>query len=125
MESVDMKIVFASKTGNVRRFVGKLPGYTTHQITSDLEMDEPFLLVTHTTKYGEVPEAVTAFLEKYGKNMRGVAASGNRNWGILFAKSADKIADSYGVPIVHKFELAGTTKDAQCVYEWLEGVALS
>ena len=40
-------------------------------------------------------------------------ASGNRNWGERFAKSADLISERYQVPVVAKFELSGTKKDAE------------
>ncbi len=41
---------------------------------------EPFIIVTGTIGFGEVPEPVQSFLEVNHQYIRGVAASGNRNW---------------------------------------------
>lgn len=114
-----MLITYDSRTGNVRRFVQKLP--LDHvQINDELQLDEPFILVTYTTGFGQVPERVAAFLERNGKHLVGVAASGNRNWGHSFAKSADLIAAQYGVPVVSKFELSGTESDVLLFQERAE-----
>ena len=58
-----------------------------------------------------MPQLVEDFLTKNNKYLRGVAASGNRNWGDMFAKSADVISDKYNVPVLMKFELSGTIND--------------
>ncbi|MFD2371527.1 class Ib ribonucleoside-diphosphate reductase assembly flavoprotein NrdI [Brevibacillus sp. GCM10020057] len=107
-----MLIAYDSKTGNVRRFVKKL-GLPSVEIAGDMVIEEPFVLVTYTTGFGQVPEKVTAFLRSNHRYLRGVAASGNRNWGASFAKSADTIAREYGVPIISKFELSGTIRDVE------------
>ena len=107
-----MLIAYDSKTGNVRRFVNKL-NMRVIQIEEDLILNEPFVLITYTTGFGQVPQKVMKFLEKNHKYLRGVAASGNRNWGDMFAKSADIISVKYMIPIVIKFELSGTELDVQ------------
>lgn len=107
-----MLIAYDSKTGNVRRFVNKL-NMRVIQIEEDLILNEPFVLITYTTGFGQVPQKVMKFLEKNHKYLRGVAASGNRNWGDMFAKSADIISVKYMIPIVTKFELSGTELDVQ------------
>lgn len=107
-----MLIVYDSKTGNVRRFVKKL-GLPSVEISGDLVIEEPFVLVTYTTGFGQVPEKVTTFLRRNHRYLRGVSASGNRNWGASFAKSADTIAREYGVPVISKFELSGTGRDVE------------
>lgn len=107
-----MLIAYDSKTGNVRRFVHKidLPHV---EIDPELVLDEPFILITYTTGFGQVPEKVSAFLKRNHSLLRGVSASGNRNWGASFAKSADTIATTYGVPVISKFELSGTGRDVE------------
>lgn len=107
-----MLIAYASRTGNVRRFIGKT-GLESVEITPELVLDSPFVLVTYTTGFGEVPKLVNEFLAKNSKNMVGVAASGNRNWGNNYAKSADKISLFYNVPIIAKFEMSGTSKEVE------------
>jgi protein involved in ribonucleotide reduction len=107
-----MLIAFDSRTGNVRRFVDKL-GMPALQIADTLIMDEPFVLVTYTTGFGQVPEKVAAFLKRNHRRLIAVSASGNRNWGTGFARSADNIAEQYGVPVLCKFELSGTARDVE------------
>ncbi|MFL1672654.1 class Ib ribonucleoside-diphosphate reductase assembly flavoprotein NrdI [Paenibacillus dendritiformis] len=107
-----MLILFDSKTGNVQRFVNKL-GLDAIKIHSDLLVDESFILITYTTKKGEVPASTSIFLEKNHAFLKGVSSSGNKNWGLLFAVAADHIANQYHVPIISKFELSGTKKDVE------------
>ncbi|KKB71900.1 class Ib ribonucleoside-diphosphate reductase assembly flavoprotein NrdI [Bacillus sp. TH008] len=113
-----MLIAYYSLAGNVRRFVAKT-GLPAVEIKADMLLTEPFVLVTGTYGFGQVAGTVWDFLADNGDLMAGVAASGNRNWGDNFAKAADLIAEEYGVPIVHKFELAGTAEDAAKVREFV------
>ena len=117
-EGVQMVIVYSSMTGNVKRFVNKvdLPSI---QIQDGLQVEEPFVLITYTTGFGNIPDNVERFLENNSIHLKAVSASGNRNWGNNFAVSADKISDQYKVPVISKFELAGTNRDVQ---NFLEGV---
>ena len=109
-----MLIAYDSRTGNVQRFVRKLgPAYRSVQIQPDLKLHEPFLLITYTTGFGQVPEKVDAFLALNHELLRGVSASGNRNWGDHFARSADLISRRYHVPVICKFELSGTGRDVE------------
>lgn len=109
-------VVYASKTGNVRRFIKKLD-IEAVEIYDSLVVSEPFVLVTYTTGFGNIPKEVEQFLEHNHRYLHGVAASGNRNWGQNFCASADKISARYKlangdqIPILHKFELFGTQKD--------------
>ncbi|PWV97923.1 protein involved in ribonucleotide reduction [Paenibacillus cellulosilyticus] len=109
-----MLVVYDSRTGNVRRFVEKLNMKSVSLDdgeTADITVDEPFVLVTFTTGFGQVPDRVEKFLRRNSSKLRGVSASGNRNWGESFAKSADDISKRYNVPVIHKFELSGTGRD--------------
>ncbi len=117
-----MLIAYDSRTGNVRRFVEKLK-LPSVQIEESMALDQPFVLITYTTGFGQVPEKVVAFLEKNHQKLRGVSASGNRNWGTGFALSADRISEMYGVPVVSKFELSGTSKDVERFEEGVQAVA--
>lgn len=109
-------IVYYSLTGNVRRFVEKT-GRPAQEIV--YRVYEPFVIVTPTTGFGDVPGIVTAFIRVNRAYLRGVAASGNRNWGANYTKAADIISAQYNVPIIHRFELAGTDED---VRKFNEGV---
>ncbi|MBN2979945.1 MULTISPECIES: class Ib ribonucleoside-diphosphate reductase assembly flavoprotein NrdI [Cohnella] len=107
-----MLIAYDSKTGNVRRFIAKL-NMPSVQIDENMSVEEPFVLVTYTTGFGQAPERVMKFLNRNHRQLKGVSASGNRNWGDGFAKSADTISSLYGVPVITKFELSGTTRDVE------------
>ena len=101
-----MLVAFASKISNVERFIKSFPDIKSVKITDNLLLEEDFILVTYTTGFGQVPQLVEDFLTKNNKHLQGVAASGNRNWGDMFAKSADVIFDKYNVPVLMKFELS-------------------
>lgn len=121
---ISVLVVYDSRTGNVERFVKKL-GFRAIKL-QDCEsaaMDEPYVMITYTTGFGHAPEQVMSFLSRNRTLLRGVSASGNRNWGASFAKSADKISELYGVPIVHKFELSGTAIDVEQFQEGMRRVA--
>jgi protein involved in ribonucleotide reduction len=108
-----MLLVYTSRTGNVKRFISKLD-FPSIPLTENLEVNEPYVLLTYTDKFGEVPEHVKVFLEQTnGEFLEGVASSGNRNWGPKFAKAADIISLQYHVPVALKFEIAGTKKDVE------------
>lgn len=110
-----MKIVYYSLVGNVRRFLAKteLPA----QPIGDYDVDEPFVIVTNTLGFGEVPEPVARFLVRNVLNLVGVASSGNRNWGENFGKAADTIGKVFDVPVLLKFELSGTDEDVRIFTE--------
>lgn len=117
-----MLIAFDSKTGNVRRFVKKL-NLPYIEIEEDMVVDKPFVMVTYTTGFGQVPAKVLSFLNRNHALLRGVSASGNRNWGTSFAKSADIISSLYGVPVISKFELSGTSRDVDLFTRGVEAIA--
>lgn len=119
---MSVQIVYASRTGNVRRFISKLDMEAVAIDDDEMLVNSPFILVTYTTGFGQVPKKVSAFLERNYRHLVAVAASGNRNWGDSFAKSADVIAQTYGVPIVLKFELSGTDQDVKQFKERVEAL---
>lgn len=111
-----MLVAYDSLTGNVRRFTEKLP-FERVKVTEDLQLDEPFIVVTYTVGFGQPPKIVNHFLERNHLYLKGVAASGNKNWGNCFAGSADVIAQKYCVPLLLKFEMAGTAEDVRLLAE--------
>jgi len=111
-----MIIAYHSLTGNVKRFLDRCE-FAFVNIANINAIDEPFVIVTNTIGFGQVPGPVSEFLNRNRGWLVGVAASGNRNWGANFAKAADLISLKYGVPIVHKFELSGTEEDVKIFTE--------
>jgi protein involved in ribonucleotide reduction len=119
-------IVYASKTGNVERFVRKLPTKELLRIhTGEEEIGEPCVLLTYTTGMGQVPPEVERFAQRNQAYLRAVAASGNRNWGSNYAKAADRLAERFGLEVIHKFELSGRAEDVARFWEGVRALALS
>lgn len=116
-----MKVYYASMTGNVRRFIAKT-GLDAIDIKDGIKPTEPFVLITYTFGFGEVPEEVDSWLKDNHKLLRAVASSGNRNWGDFYGLAADKISDKYDVPMMLKFEQAGTSEDIRVFKERLETI---
>jgi protein involved in ribonucleotide reduction len=118
-----MLIVYDSFTGNVKRFVEKL-GLPNIKIYDGLIVSEPYVLITYTAKFGEVPDSVSNFLKENHSNMVGVCASGRQIWKLqgTYCKSADIIHNQYRVPILLKFEMMGTDKDRQELLERIENI---
>jgi len=114
-------ILYDSLTGNVGRFVKKLPLEAT-PIRSDMVVDQGFVLITFTTGLGKVSDTTKAFLEVNHHYLKGIAASGNKNFGIYFAVAADEISRLYHVPIISKFELSGTPTDVKLFMEGLSEI---
>ncbi|MDD4212125.1 MAG: class Ib ribonucleoside-diphosphate reductase assembly flavoprotein NrdI [Bacilli bacterium] len=109
-----MKIVYASRTGNVAAFVKKLGiGNILELKIGKEKVNEKFVLVTFTDGYGELPEEVNDFLENNNDYLAGVAASGDKSYGEAYALAADLISNTYGVPIILKFEFDGTDADVE------------
>lgn len=112
-------IAYYSKTGNTRRFVDKLD-QSAVEITPGLTLEQPFVLVTPTYNFGQVPEEVVEFIKFNHTNMLGVVGTGNIVWAQNFAKSADIISRQFSVPIIRKIELSGTAQDVGYVKKWVE-----
>lgn len=106
-------IVYDSLTGNVQRFVNKLNGFNTVKLNDNLLVNEPFVLVTYTIGFGEVPKSTAKFLEGNHTFLRGVACSGNMTWGSNYGRSGKLISEKYNVSFLLRFELSGTDKDRE------------
>ncbi|OME55576.1 ribonucleotide reductase assembly protein NrdI [Paenibacillus odorifer] len=111
-EVVKLLIIYDSLTGNVQRFIEKLD-MRSIKITPELFIDEPFVLITYTIGFGEVPKSIKRFLESNHRYLRGTIGSGNRNWGKFYCGAAETISMQYDVPLLHKFELSGNVNDVE------------
>ena len=123
-----MRLAFYSTaSGNTARFVERLGEPAVRITAGDMPaMTAPFVLITPTYADGEgrgaVPKPVIRFLNDPGTraNLIGVIAGGNRNFGEMFARAGDVIAQKCGVPCLYRFELAGTAGDVTRVQQGLE-----
>ena len=108
-----LKVVFASRTGNVQSIVDRLSVDALEISSGDEAVSEPFLLITYTDGYGDVPMEVESFLNSNGDHLKGVIVSGDQGYGEAFCKAGDVIAEQYNVPCLYKVENDGTDEDIE------------
>lgn len=108
-----MIVVYYSRFKNTIKMLNKLNIDIQKISLDDYDGNENFVLITPTYGIGEIPEAVDEFLKVHHANMLGVISSGNRNWGMRFARSGQLISEKYNVPWLYKYELIGNKKDIE------------
>lgn len=111
-----MIIVYDSKTGNVKRFVSKLP-FLCFSVNDIDKVEEEYILITFTTGIGQCPDSTINFMERNEnhKLCKGVISSGNVVWGRRFGAAADIVSAEYNIPVLYKFELSGDNHDVETV----------
>ena len=87
------------------------PSLPAIKIHDSLIAKEPFFLLTFTEKLGEVPPEVAIFMKHNYALCRGLIGSGNRNFGTNFCGAINKLHQSYGIPILHLYEVRGMPSD--------------
>lgn len=123
-------VYYSSTSGNTYRFVNAL-GIRLIRIPISMKeecpvLNEPFVLICpcYADDDGSkaVPKQVIRFLNTPSnrQQMQGVIASGNRNFGEMFAHSGAVISKKCGVPCLYKFELSGTPTDVINVKEGMK-----
>lgn len=118
-----MKIVYASRTGNVQSLVNQLNIEEPLFIENGSEVIlEPYLLITYTDGYGDVPGEVESFLENNSKFLKGVIVSGDQGYGDAYCKAGDVISEDFNVPCLYKFENDGEAKDIVAIQEIIDNV---
>lgn len=118
-------VVYYSYTNKTENFIDKLRSrgkVRVVKLEENTQVHEPFVLITPTYSFGEIPIPVTEFLKVYGSNLLGVMSSGNRNWGENFAKAGDIISKQYEVDLIGKFEMYGNEKDVDKLLSYLSEV---
>lgn len=123
-------VYYSSTSGNTYRFVQNL-GIRAIRIPMSMkeEMEpvtEPYVLICPTYADDDGSKAVPKQVIKFLNNpenrelMRGVIASGNRNFGEMFAYSGDVISRKCDVPVLYRFELSGTPDDVMRVQKGVQ-----
>ncbi|CAI8917309.1 class Ib ribonucleoside-diphosphate reductase assembly flavoprotein NrdI [Kosakonia quasisacchari] len=113
-------VYFSSSSENTQRFIARL-GLPAVRIPLNererLQVDKPYILVVPSYggggTAGAVPRQVIRFLNDPQNRalIRGVIASGNRNFGEAFGRAGDVISQKCAVPYLYRFELMGTRQD--------------
>ena len=83
---------------------------------------EPYVLVTYTIGFGDVPDEVIEFLEDNAAYCKAVAVSGDRIWGNNFGLAGDTISRNLGIPLIMKFEKGGTPSDVKRFIDYTKGM---
>lgn len=121
-------VFFSSQTGNTHAFVKKL-GLENNSIRLPAKMIEtvyvskPYILFVPTYAAndgrGALPKSVVKFLnvENNRDLLRGIVASGNKNFGSNFCLGAEIISKKCDVPILYRYELRGTMYDVANVMD--------
>lgn len=114
-------VYFSGGSGNTARMIARLGLPATRlplrSSTDQPQVTAPFVLVCPTYADGmgrhAVPKQVIRFLNLPANHalLRGVIAGGNRNFGATFARAGEVIAAKCAVPLLYRFELAGTDTD--------------
>lgn len=125
-----MIVYFSNVSGFTHRFVEKL-GLPASRIpihsveAGSFVISEPSTLILPT--YGAngrdfVPKQVIRFLNVEGNRnlITSVIGSGNINFLDDYAKAADIVSAKLGVPVLYRFELAGTPDDIENVQKELK-----
>jgi protein involved in ribonucleotide reduction len=125
-------IYFSNITENTHKFVQKLdlakPALRIPiKGNFDYDIMNPYVLIVPTYGTGKsaremIPHQVRKFLreESFRKPCSGVIAGGNINFGEEYGLAGNIIARKLGVPLLYKFELAGTSLDVERVQRGLE-----
>lgn len=116
---------FSNYSNNTARFVEKLnlPSQRIPLRASDpaLEVDQPYVLILPTYGGGRetsaVPKQVIRFLNDENNRalIRAVVSSGNTNFGATYCLAGDIVSEKCLVPVLHRFELLGTSEDVFAV----------
>lgn len=110
-------IVFASRTGNIRNIISKLPSIHSVELEDDMLISKPYFIFTYTDGLGDVPSKVLRFLDNNKLMLKGVIASGNTNFGSTFCRAANTISLKYNVPIIRKIDLRGNSDDIKAIID--------
>ncbi|WIB65659.1 class Ib ribonucleoside-diphosphate reductase assembly flavoprotein NrdI [Curtobacterium sp. MCBD17_040] len=121
-------VYFSNASENTHRFIQRLglpaDRIPVHAGAEPLTATEPYVLIVPT--YGareerKVPSQVARFLNQRSNRdlLRGVIASGNANFGTEFCAAGHQIAEKCRVPLLYRFEIAGTPHDHDRVRDGL------
>jgi len=120
---VNCVVYYSSESGNTQNFIERLavPALRLPKKGELPRADQPYIMVMPTYADGEgrgaLPKAAIRFLNSAENRalLRGVVASGNRNFGLYYAFAGDIIAYKCAVPCLYRYELRGMPADVRNV----------
>lgn len=113
------KLVYYTKTGNTKRFVDKIHGYESIELSPIdpfITLNEPYILVIPSYEPNVLPEIYETLVDFFEhednhKKCAGTFSGGNLNFNDKFGVTARWIKKKYNIPIIHKFEFQGGDRD--------------
>ena len=116
-----MKLVYASRTGNVEKLVKEVNATDVLKLsTGEEEVEDEFILITYNDGEGEIPAIVKNFLDNNAFLCVGVFTSGNAlNHPYTYNLAAQKIEEGYGLEILGKFDNDGDSDVVEDVQQAL------
>ena len=114
-----MKVIYASRTGNVEVIAAQLDVETV-DIHTIAAAEEDFILMTYTDGAGDVPFEVESFLSDPAnvQHMKGVIVSGDPMYGEEnYCGAGDRLYETYGTEVLYRVENAGTEADIAAIRE--------
>lgn len=107
-EEYQMKVVYASRTGNVQKLIDRLGIEATKIENGSEKVDGDYLLITYTDGKGIIPPAVDKFIAANKDGLKAAAVSGNKErHPDTYVGAADELKAKYGVEIVATFNKEG------------------
>lgn len=138
-----MKIYYISIEGNTKSFLEKVKMLDKDNILDVQEVTDMTDIPEHLTPYvifvptyldggngidNGVTETLTNPLGEFiedlddGEHCLGIIGSGNRNFNQQFCLTARRYASKFNAPFIDSFELRGTDKDAERIYNELKEI---
>lgn len=103
-----MKVVYASRTGNVQKLIDRLGVEALKIVDGSEKMDGEYILITYTDGDGIIPAIVDKFIENNREGFKLAAVSGNmERHPHTFCYAAGKLEEKYGVKILIQFDKEG------------------
>lgn len=112
-EEITVKIVYASRKGNVEALVGKFDFEAPLKLKDGQErVDEDFVIFFYNDGRGDMPKLVETFLDNNRAHLRGVVGSGSMQYHAdTFNYGAIKASEKYNVPLLGQVDGQGNKYD--------------
>ena len=113
------KLVYYTKTGNTKRFIDKINGYESIELSPIdpfITLNEPYILVIPSYEPNVLPEIYETLVDFFEINdnvvlCAGTFSGGNLNFNDKFGVTAKWIKKKYNIPIIRMFEFQGGDRD--------------
>lgn len=120
-------IVYQTMSQQTQKFVDKIEGYDKINLEDNpnVTMNQPYILVVPSYEQNVLPFVFDIFDEflEVGDNLEychGIFATGNRNFGELFATTGHELSEDFDIPVLHELEFQGSETDVEKLEEELK-----